>query len=139
LSGRPDADRLRFAEFGEKIGTAFQIADDLLDFTGEAEQTGKEPGNDVLNGKVTLPLIYSLKQVSEASSKEMIERLRQKRDHETFKRVYEFISEHGGLDYAYRRADELCQQGLDAIKPIEQSSYYESLVEMVRFTSARVA
>lgn len=139
LSGRSEEDRRRFADFGEKIGTAFQIADDLLDFVGEAELTGKEPGNDVLNGKVTLPLIYSLKKVGEASSREMIECLRQKRDHDTFKRVHAFISESGGLDYAYRRADELCQQGLDSIKPIESSVYYNSLVEMVRFTSARVA
>ena len=139
LSNRSAEDRRRFAEFGEKVGTAFQIADDLLDFVGDAELTGKEPGNDVLNGKVTLPLIYSLKQVSGASSRDMIERLRQKRDHDTFKRVYEFISESGGLDYAYRRADDLCRQGLESIKPIESSPYYDSLVEMVRFTSARVA
>jgi len=139
LSNRSAEDRRRFAEFGEKVGTAFQIADDLLDFVGDAELTGKEPGNDVLNGKVTLPLIYSLKQVSGASSRDMIERLRQKRDHDTFKRVYEFISENGGLDYAYRRADDLCRQGLESIKPIESSPYYDSLVEMVRFTSARVA
>ncbi len=139
LSGRSAEDRQRFADFGEKIGTAFQIVDDLLDFVGDAEHTGKEPGNDVLNGKVTLPLIYSLKQVSEASSREMVERLRQKRDHDTFKRVCEFISEHGGLDYAYRRADDLCAQGLESIKPMESSPYYESLAEMVRFTSARVA
>ncbi|PWB70904.1 hypothetical protein C3F09_08495, partial [candidate division GN15 bacterium] len=97
------------------------------------------PGNDVLNGKVTLPLIYSLKQVGEASSREMIERLRQKRDHDTFKRVYQFISENGGLDYAYRRADELCRQGLESIRPIEASPYYDYLAELVRFTSARVA
>ena len=139
LMKRSASDRERFAEFGEKIGTAFQIADDLLDFVGNAELTGKEPGNDVLNGKVTLPLIYALKQVGEASSRELVERLRKHRDEDTFRRVHEFISENGGLEYAYKRADELCQQGLDSIKPIEASVYYESLVEIVHFTSARVA
>jgi octaprenyl-diphosphate synthase len=139
LNGRSTADRVRFAEFGEKIGTAFQIADDLLDFVGDVETTGKEPGNDVLNGKVTLPLIYSLKKVSEASSKEIVQKLKKRSDHETFRQVYKFISETGGLEYAYKKAETLCQEGLDSIQPIDQNEYYQSLIELVRFTAARVA
>jgi octaprenyl-diphosphate synthase len=139
LMNRPPDYRERFADFGEKIGTAFQIADDLLDFVGDAESTGKEPGIDVLNGRVTLPLIYSLRKVSEASSREIVEQLRKERDHRTFERVSAFIAENGGIEYATKRADELCRQGLEAILPIEKSVYYDSLVQMVQFTAARVA
>ena len=57
---------------------AFQIADDLLDFEGDAEVTGKEPGNDVMTGKVTLPIIYSLKKVGKDARTEMIKLLNEK-------------------------------------------------------------
>lgn len=134
-------ERRRFAEFGEKVGTAFQIADDLLDFVGDPQLTGKEPGNDVLTGKVTLPLIYSLGKVSQQSTKEIIDRI--KGDgydpQESFEFVYKFINENGGLEYAYRRANEICQQGLDSISPLQPSVYYDSLTDMVRFTVARAS
>ena len=139
LKKRVSGERERFAGFGEKIGTAFQVADDLLDFIGDPEVTGKQPGNDVLSGKVTLPLIYSLKKVGELSAREIIESLKGNRNEDTFRRVHAFVAENGGIDYAYRRADELCQQGLEAIQPLENSVYYESLVEMVQFTTSRAS
>ncbi len=140
LKRRVDGERRRFADFGEKIGIAFQIADDLLDFVGDPELTGKEPGNDVLTGKVTLPLIYSLGKVSKASSREIIKRLKSNGDNQdSFKIVYDFINETGGLDYAYRRAREISQQGLESVGPLEPSVYSESLSSIVQFTVARAS
>ena len=140
LHERDLEDRERFAEFGEKIGTAFQVADDLLDFVGDAGVTGKEPGNDVLNGKVTLPLIYSLQSVNEASSREMTNYLRDCHASEgAFEKVYDFVKECGGVDYAYRRANELGEQALESLSHIGASEYYESLTNMVRFTVARAS
>jgi octaprenyl-diphosphate synthase len=139
LKRRPKRERQRFAAFGEKVGTAFQIADDLLDFVGEAEETGKEPGNDVLTGKVTLPLIYSLKRAGKASGREIIEQLRNNNGRESFELVFDFVQANGGIDYAYRRADELGQQGLEAICKVGDSVYLESLSNMVQFTAVRTA
>jgi octaprenyl-diphosphate synthase len=139
LSHRGGQDRSRFAEFGEKIGIAFQIADDLLDFVGDAETTGKEPGNDVLTGKVTLPLIYSLRKVSESSGREIVSLLKHEGDNDSFRKVHRFVEENGGIDYAYRRAKELSQQGLEAINLLQPSEYYDSLVEMVDYTIARAS
>lgn len=135
---RNASERKKYKRFGEKVGIAFQIADDLLDFTGDAEVIGKSPGNDVMTGKVTLPLIYSLKKSGKAARLETL-KLLESRDAESFQRVHTFITETGGIDYAYRRADQLSQQGLDAISSVENSIYYESLAKMVRFTTARVA
>ncbi len=139
LNQRVIRERERFSGFGEKVGTAFQVADDLLDFVGDPEVTGKEPGNDVLNGKVTLPLIYSLRRVGDASAKEIIESLKGERNEDTFQRVHAFVAENGGIEYAYKRADELCQQGLDSIRSLESSVYYDALIEMVQFTAARAS
>ncbi len=139
LNRRANSDRRRFATFGEKIGTAFQIADDLLDFVGEAEVTGKEPGNDVLTGKITLPLIYSLKKAGRAGSREIIGRLRDNCGRDKFELVFDFVRENGGIEYAYCRADQLSQQGLEAIDGIESSVYLDSLTHMVQFTTARAS
>lgn len=144
LKDRQVNERAGFAAFGEQIGTAFQIADDLLDFIGEADVTGKEPGNDVLTGKVTLPLIYSLKQVSEASGREIVGYLNsdKKSDEEketAFRKIYEFVNENGGVEYAYKRAHELCDQGLDAMPKVSNSEYFQSLTSMVAYTVARAS
>ncbi|MBD3403509.1 polyprenyl synthetase family protein [candidate division GN15 bacterium] len=140
LNNRHRSERERFATFGERIGTAFQIADDLLDFIGDPDVTGKERGNDVLTGKVTLPLIHSLKQVNEKSGREIVKHLsngNKEESDEVFEKIYTFVHENGGLDYAYRRADELCNQGLESLPAYDDSIYYQSLTSMVHYTVAR--
>jgi len=132
-------DRERFATLGENVGVAFQIVDDSLDFVGNAEVTGKEPGNDLLNGKVTLPLIYSLRRVSEASRKEIIASLHSSNGCESFQKVHDFVAENGGIDYACKRAEELCQKGLDSVLPAHSSIYYDSLTDLVRYTVTRAS
>ncbi len=140
LANLGNAERNRFARFGENVGTAFQIADDLLDFVGNVEQTGKEPGNDVLTGKVTLPLIYSLRRTGKASRKEIIKMLNDKEhNQEYFEKVYDYVKESGGIDYAYKKASELGQKGLESISRVENSIYYKSLADMVEFTTTRVS
>jgi octaprenyl-diphosphate synthase len=139
LNKRDIRERERLAAFGEKVGTAFQIADDLLDYVGEAEITGKEPGNDVLTGKITLPLIYSLKKAGRAGSREIIGHLQNNGGRDSFELVFDFVRENGGIEYAYHRADKLSQQGLEAINGIESSVYLDSLTNMVQFTTARAS
>lgn len=139
LKERGPEERRRFAAFGEMIGTAFQITDDLLDFVGDSKVTGKEPGNDVLNGKVTLPLIYSLNKVSEKSGREITSYLKNSQGEGSFEKIYAFVSENGGLDYTSRKAGELSERALESISPVESSIYSEALKEMVRYSVARAS
>ncbi len=136
LKNRVTKERARFADFGEKIGTAFQMADDLLDYVGDAETTGKEPGNDVLTGKVTLPLIFSLKKAGNASRNEMLKHLKDRKEN-SFEKIFTFVTETGGIDYTYRKAHELSQRGLESISSVSDSIYFERLQDMVTFTTAR--
>ncbi|NOY88121.1 MAG: polyprenyl synthetase family protein [FCB group bacterium] len=138
LKNRVKKERKKFAYFGEKVGIAFQIADDLLDYVGDAEITGKEPGNDVLTGKITLPLIYAFKKARKSSRDEIISYIRSGND-DSFKKVYDFVLETGGIDYAYRKANELGQQGLESIANVSDSVYFERLQDMVTFTTSRAS
>ncbi|MFN7300377.1 MAG: polyprenyl synthetase family protein [Bacteroidia bacterium] len=89
----------RFHAFGEKIGVAFQIRDDLFDF-GDND-SGKPSGIDIKEKKLTLPLIHALKQVSPASAKEMLKLIKSKTpDKEKLARVTAFVNENNGMEYA---------------------------------------
>lgn len=139
LNHRSQRERQRFARFGEKIGTAFQIADDLLDFVGDPDITGKSPGNDVMTGKMTLPLIFSLRKASAGSVREMKRYIGNGTDESSFEKVHRFVGESGGIDYAYNRAQELSRQGLEALQPLDSSPYYQSLVDMVTYATTRAS
>ncbi len=126
-----------FTYFGEKIGTAFQIADDLLDYVGDPRVTGKEPGNDVVTGKVTLPLIYSLRFGEKSKSREILRLLGNGINKGGFPAVLKYVKESGGLEYASRRAMEIAQEGLAAVKGLRESVYYSSLLGMVDYSTSR--
>lgn len=131
--------RERFALFGEKVGVAFQIADDLLDFVGDAVVTGKEPGNDVITGKVTLPLIYSLGNADKNTAGSILEILNNGINKNGFLKILKYVTDTGGIDYAYRRAAEIAREGLDAVKDLSESEYFKSLKGMVDYSTMRAA
>jgi octaprenyl-diphosphate synthase len=126
-----------FNFFGEKIGTAFQIADDLLDYVGDKRTTGKEPGNDVVTGKVTLPLIYSLRYGEKSKSREILRLLGNGISKGGFQMVLKYVIESGGIEYAARRAAQIAQEGLTVVKGMRNSIYYNSLLNMVDYSTSR--
>ncbi len=96
----------RFHAFGEKIGIAFQIRDDLFDF-GDND-SGKPSGIDIKEKKLTLPLIHALKQVSPSSAKEMLKLIKSKTpDKEKLTRVTAFVNENNGMEYARNMMTQL--------------------------------
>ena len=137
LAGQNGHIRENFASFGEKIGVAFQIADDLLDYTGDVGETGKEPGNDVINGKVTLPLIYTLRHGAKDRSREILKLLGNGITEGGFKKILKYVTESGGLNYSYRRAEEIAHEGIAAVTGLKESVYSRSLLGMVDFSTSR--
>jgi octaprenyl-diphosphate synthase len=127
----------RLSDFGEKLGTSFQIADDLLDIVGEEKKTGKEVGSDLMQGKATLPLIYALRQSSEKIRNEMVSILSNGTKPTEYQRVIEFIGDSGGIDYARNRALEFGETGLKLIRKYGDSQYSSALERVVYFTVNR--
>jgi len=139
LTGQNGRTRNQFAQFGEKIGVAFQIADDLLDYVGDADITGKEPGNDVLTGKVTLPLIYTLRHGAKDKSREILRILGNGISQDGFRTIRKYVNEAGGINYAHDRAARFAQDGLQLVKGLRDSVYYRSLSGMVDYSTSRAA
>lgn len=134
----------RFRRFGELVGLGFQIADDLLDYIGDESLTGKPVGNDLREGKVTLPLIFALQQGSETERRHVLECLsaedpRVRADHRGngFGEVVDFVRRNGGFEYARQRADGFCNQAIELIEDIEDSVYKRSLAALVTHTVSR--
>ncbi len=137
LSGAPEEMVKRLANFGEYSGCAFQIADDLLDFVGDAQRTGKNIGNDLINGKITLPLIYAFRQSQTRTRKSIIKILEDGIAEGGFERVLDFIQSSGGIEYAHGRAQSLADQALSYLKPFAKNRYYASLEKLATFSINR--
>lgn len=119
--------------YGENFGIAFQITDDLLDLIGKKEKTGKELGNDLKEGKITLPLIYAFNRTSQKVKKEIIKLIENNFDHNGFFKILNFVQNQGGVDYAKCKAKEFGEKALDFISDLVDSESKDSLVDLVNF------
>ncbi len=130
--------RKSLALFGHHLGMAFQIADDLLDYTGAEAVTGKPSGHDLRERKVTLPLVGALKKVSDVESREIRDffTLVEATD-EDIDRVIEIVHARGGLDYANEQADLYAGRAWAALAALPQDPAVDALRDAVTYTIGR--
>ena len=122
--------------FGEYIGMAFQIKDDLFDY-GETA-IGKPTGIDIKEQKMTLPLIYTLNNVSTAEKNWLIQSVkRYNRDKKRVRQVIEKVKAAGGLTYAEKKMEEYRQKALDLLLEFPQDPYRDALELMVNYVISR--
>ncbi|MFO7702315.1 MAG: polyprenyl synthetase family protein [Psychroflexus maritimus] len=126
----------RMRNFGELIGMAFQIKDDLFDY-GE-KRIGKPTGIDIKEQKMTLPLIYALSQASSKEKKWLINSVKNhNRDKSRVKAVIDYVKTKGGLDYAIKKMKEYQHQALEILKDYPDSEYKNSLQIMIDYVINR--
>jgi octaprenyl-diphosphate synthase len=124
------------ARYGIHLGTAFQLIDDVLDYSGDAVQTGKNLGDDLSEGKPTLPLI----RVLESGSPRQAQVVRSAIEHggrDKFEAVSEAIQATGALGYTRRKAEGEAQAAREAIAVLPNSKYKDSLLELATFAVER--
>ncbi|MDH4233607.1 MAG: octaprenyl diphosphate synthase [Gallionella sp.] len=130
------ADEEAVAKYGMHLGTAFQLVDDVLDYSAEEVQTGKHLGDDLAEGKPTLPLIYALRHGTPAQTA-VVRGAIEQGDVGKFAEVLEIIHVTGALDFtrqqALREADLACA----AITGLADSKYKQCLLELARFAATR--
>jgi octaprenyl-diphosphate synthase len=124
----PTAQRAVLARFGEKLGMAFQIVDDLLDYTADESMTGKPSGLDLREHKVTLPLIYALPRFSTAERRSLEGLLRNPEPADAeIAVVVATVAGHGGLEQARERAQRLVMEAEDDLGLLPESPARETL------------
>ena len=129
-----DVEKMR--KFGELIGMAFQIKDDLFDYGDTA--IGKPTGIDIKEQKMTLPLIYTLNNCSKDKRKWLINSVKNhNKDKRRVKEVIAFVKESGGLEYAIKIMNDFKDQALSILSEYPNSDYRSSLELMVNYVIDR--
>ena len=122
--------------FGEKVGIAFQIKDDLFDYNGE--KIGKPTGNDIKEKKLTLPLIFTLNNVEKETRRRLIYIIKNKnKEKEMVKWVIDVVEKTGGISYATEKMNVYIGEALEILHQFPQSDVRNSLENLVRFVIDR--
>ena len=133
--GNADVERMR--KFGELVGLAFQIKDDLLDL-GEGERIGKPTGGDIRERKMTLPLIHTLQVASPSERRRLIRLVKYRNnDNAAVQEVMDAIIQGPGMEYARGKMRELAQEALGLLDAYPESAAKTALVDLVEFTMER--
>ncbi len=157
LGGVTRAERRRVAEFGRELGLAFQLRDDALDFDGGEEELGKQPLTDVREGKVTLPLLLTLKRCTSAE-RELVAGLLKTASQRTSELevegpvevdqvlsptelapIVELVRRHRGIEDTDRRAEEHVKRAADAIAPFPDGATKRALVAAADYSVHRAS
>jgi octaprenyl-diphosphate synthase len=124
------------ARYGMHLGTAFQLIDDALDYSGDATHTGKNLGDDLNEGKPTLPLIYVMRRGSRKQA-ELVRLAIKEGGREAFKAVLEAVQSTGALEYVRDVAKNEAQYARQSIAALPNSNYRDSLLELTKFAVER--
>lgn len=133
FAGAESEQQQALATYGDNIGVAFQVVDDLLDFLGDSGTTGKKTGNDFIEGKITLPLLHALKS-ADASARQAIEALIQgdRSQPEAFDHLYALIERFDGFNAAERTAGQLVATAIDALAIFSSSQQERENVALLK-------
>ena len=136
LADRDPGDEAAMITYGQNLGAAFQLVDDALDYNASAEELGKNIGDDLAEGKATLPLIYAMQQGS-AGDKELIRKAIVEGGLDKLDRISAIIEATGALDYTAQRAQESADTAIAALVNVPESNYKQALIGIAEFSVRR--
>ena len=133
------SDRKSTFEYGNNLGMAFQIKDDLFDFLGSENETGKDSGGDVKKNMITLPLIFCLENATRSEKKKLKTLVgSKKKSNSNLREINDLISELGGFDYSKNKLQEFSDKAVAAIDGYDDSEIKNSLIKLVEFNVSRL-
>ncbi|MBT5782480.1 MAG: polyprenyl synthetase family protein [Candidatus Marinimicrobia bacterium] len=132
-------DRKATHDYGESLGMAFQIKDDLFDLMGSESDTGKNSGGDIKKNMKTLPLIFALSNMGKSEKRKLNKLLSiKKKNNSVLTEIKNIVDEAGGFEYARQKLEEYSNKAIDSISFYPESDYKKSLIDIVSFNSNRV-
>jgi octaprenyl-diphosphate synthase len=138
LGGRSDEEEMKLGEYGTNLGLAFQLIDDLLDFTSSEEKLGKPIGNDLREGKVTLPLIYLLRKCRPEESDKILRVFEERGFHSVrFGEILEMVKGHGTLRAAREKAQHFADLAARCLAGFPDSQHKDALRSLSEFIVER--
>ena len=121
---------LALQDYGRYLGTAFQLVDDVLDYSANAIQLGKNVGDDLAEGKPTLPLLHAMRHGNETQAQLIRKTIEQGGNRDVLDEVLAIMNEYQSLDYAMARAKQEAQKAVDAIQILPENEYKRALISL---------
>jgi octaprenyl-diphosphate synthase len=137
LSGSPRSVEDAMIEYGRHLGTAFQLVDDTLDYTASADELGKNLGDDLAEGKPTLPIIHALAHAPDDAKAQLRAAIENGGGGEHLEAITRLIRDSGGLEYTSRMAREHKDAAMVALEALPASRYRDALAALAEFSVAR--
>jgi octaprenyl-diphosphate synthase len=122
--------------YGQHLGVAFQLIDDALDYKATKEELGKNLGDDLAEGKPTLPLIYAIKNSAPADANVIIDAIKNG-NREAFNQVYTIIKNSKAIEYTEQRANEEAQKAIAALEILPNNEFKDALLALANFSVKR--
>lgn len=136
IAGASENDIKAAGEYGRSLGIAFQLIDDVLDYSGNIIQIGKNIGDDLREGKLTLPLIYLMK-YGAPTQRQLIKNSIEQGGEQYFDQILTAITTSGALTYTRQVAKKAAQRASNAIASLRSSKYKDSLLKLATFAILR--
>lgn len=129
-------DEASMAEYGMRLGTAFQLIDDVLDLSGDSSDIGKNLGDDIAEGKPTLPLLYAMRKGND-TQRTLIRKAIEQGGLEDFSAIIQAVKDTGALDYVRDVAKNEAELACQAIAHLPSNQYREAMVALAEFSVSR--
>jgi octaprenyl-diphosphate synthase len=136
LGQQPEIIESALASYGLHLGVAFQLIDDVLDYSASPEDTGKNLGDDLAEGKPTLPLIHALHRGTPSQAK-LIRKAIENGGHDNMQAVCAIIEATGGIPYTAKAAQREADLAIEALAPLPESVYRDGLYRLAEFSVQR--
>lgn len=139
ISGENEKVESAMADYGKHLGTAFQLVDDIMDYTADAKEMGKNVGDDLAEGKPTLPLIYAM----EHGNQQQKQLIRDAIEHGTgmanLEKILNAMEQTGALTYAQKQAEQEADKAISALSVLAESEHKNALIALAHIAANRSA
>jgi octaprenyl-diphosphate synthase len=136
-SATDDARKIKaLLDYGENLGIAFQIKDDILDYKGKSKITGKPLGGDIKEKKITLPLIHALSKADEKEKQKIIKKIKKSSKGNNLQDILDFVDKYDGINFSYTVAEKYVKKAKEALEIFDATSR-ENLEQLADFVLQR--
>lgn len=139
ISDQPENIEKAMQEYGKHLGTAFQLVDDIMDYTADAKEMGKNVGDDLSEGKPTLPLLYAMEHGNDTQKQLIRDAIEHGNGMDNLTPILQAMQDTGSLAYTQTKAEEEADKAINALSIIPSSEYKDALIALAHIAANRSA
>lgn len=137
VAKQPEEIEFAMLNYGKHLGTAFQLVDDIMDYTADAKEMGKNVGDDLAEGKPTLPLLYAMQHGNPAQKQLISDAIEHGNGMKNLDTILEAMKQTGSLIYTQQKAEQEADKAIAALNIIPDSEYKQALIKLAHVAANR--